>query len=64
MLNSVKEKGYGIVVFVLDEFKFEIFEIVKRGNSFGVRFKVFVLFLYIIRVEVEIEVLLIVGIEK
>ncbi len=63
-LNSAKEKGYGIVAPALDELKLETPEIVKRGNSFGVRLKASAPSLHIIRVEVETEVSPIVGTEK
>lgn len=63
-LMEAKEKGYGIVAPSLDELTLEVPEIVKRGNSFGVRLKASAPSLHIIRVEVETEVSPIVGTEK
>ncbi|AZT91327.1 stage IV sporulation protein A [Caldicellulosiruptor changbaiensis] len=63
-LDEAKEKGYGIVAPSLDELSLETPEIVKRGNSFGVRLKASAPSLHIIRVEVETEVSPIVGTEK
>jgi len=64
VLEEAKEKGYGIVAPALDELKLETPEIVKRGNSFGVRLKASAPSLHIIKVEVETEVSPIVGTEK
>jgi len=63
-LNEVNEKGYGIVAPSLDELTLETPEIVKKGNSFGVRLKASAPSLHIIKVEVETEVSPIVGTEK
>jgi len=63
-LEEAKEKGYGIVAPALDELKLETPEIVKRGNSFGVKLKASAPSLHVIRVEVETEVSPIVGTEK
>ncbi|MEZ0536560.1 stage IV sporulation protein A [Caldicellulosiruptoraceae bacterium PP1] len=63
-LEEAKERGYGIVAPSLDELTLEVPEIVKRGNSFGVKLKASAPSLHIIKVEVETEVSPIVGTEK
>lgn len=64
VLKMVKQIGYGIVVLVLMDMSFDELEIIRQGLRFGVRLKVVVLFIYMIKVDVESEFVLIIGMEK
>ncbi len=63
-LQSVKQKGYGIVTPSMDELTLEEPEIVKQGSRFGVRLKASAPSLHLISANIETEVCPIVGTEK
>ncbi len=63
-LKEVRQKGYGVVMPLLDELKLEEPEIVKQGNRFGVRLRASAPSIHLIRADIETEVSPIVGTEK
>ena len=63
-LNSVRERGYGIVSPTIDELSLEEPEIVKQGNRYGVRLRASAPSIHMIRADIETEVSPIVGTEK
>ena len=63
-LNEVKQKGYGVVAPVFDELTLEQPEIVKQGNSFGVKLKASAPSYHIIKANIQTEVSPTVGTEK
>ena len=63
-LNDVRETGYGLVPPSMEELTLEEPEIVKRGNSFGVRLKASAPSLHFIRADIQTEVSPIVGTER
>lgn len=63
-LNEVKQKGYGVVAPIFDELTLEAPEIVKQGNSFGVKLKASAPSYHIIRANIQTEVSPTVGTEK
>lgn len=63
-LQSVKQKGYGIVTPSLEELTLEEPEIVKQGSRFGVRLKASAPSIHMIRADIETEVSPIVGDRK
>ena len=60
-LESVKEKGYGVVTPTLEEMTLEEPQIIKKGNGSAVRLKASAPSLHIMRVDVETEVCPAVG---
>ncbi len=63
-LQSVKQKGYGIVTPSMEELTLEEPEIVKQGSRFGVRLKASAPSIHMIRADIETEVSPIVGTER
>ena len=60
-LDDVKEKGYGVVMPVLDDMSLEDPQIVKQGNKFGVKLKASAPSLHIMSVDIQTEVSPLVG---
>lgn len=63
-LQSVRDKGYGIVSPGMEELILEEPEIVKQGSRYGVRLKAKAPSIHMIRADIETEVSPIVGSEK
>ncbi|NLO81739.1 MAG: stage IV sporulation protein A [Clostridiales bacterium] len=63
-LHDVRETGYGMVPPSMEELTLEEPEIVRRGNSFGVRLKASAPSLHFIRADIQTEVSPIVGTER
>ncbi|NMA83128.1 MAG: stage IV sporulation protein A [Epulopiscium sp.] len=63
-LQEVKQKGYGVVMPVMEELTLEEPEIVKQGNRFGVRLRASAPSIHMIKADIETEVSPIVGTEK
>ena len=63
-METVAEKGYGIINPTIDEMKLEEPEMTKRGNQFGVRLKASAPSYHIVRVDVDAEINPILGTEQ
>ncbi len=63
-LDSVNEKGYGIVNPTMDEMVLEEPEITKQGSKYGVKLKATAPSLHIMKVDVETEINPIIGSEE
>ena len=63
-LQSVQQKGYGIVSPSMDELVLEEPEIIKQGSRYGVRLRASAPSIHMIRADIETEVNPIVGTEK
>ncbi len=63
-LHDVWQTGYGVVPPRLDEMSFEVPELTKRGNQFGVKLKAHAPSLHFIKADIETEVTPIIGTER
>lgn len=63
-LQSVRQKGYGIVTPTMDELILDEPEMVKQGSRYGVRLRAKAPSIHMIRADIETEVSPIVGSEK
>ncbi len=63
-LSDVKTKGYGMVAPSLNEMKFEEPQIVKQGNSYGVKLRASAPSIHFIKADIETEISPIMGSEK
>lgn len=63
-LNDVRDHGYGLVAPQLSEMKLEEPEIVKQGNSYGVKLKASAPSLHFIRADITTEISPIMGSER
>ena len=63
-LNDVRDHGYGLVAPELSEMKLEEPEIVKQGNSYGVKLKASAPSLHFIRADITTEISPIMGSER
>jgi stage IV sporulation protein A len=63
-LREVYQTGYGMVPPRVEEMSFEIPELIKRGNQFGVKLKAHAPSLHFIKADIETEVTPIIGTER
>ncbi|MEW6228715.1 MAG: stage IV sporulation protein A [Bacillota bacterium] len=63
-LRDAKERGYGIVMPMLDELTFEEPELIRQGSRFGVKLKASAPSIHLIRANIETEVTTNVGTER
>ena len=63
-LNAVQATGYGVVMPTAKEMKLETPEIVKKGNTYGVKLKAGAPSVHMIRVDIDTEINPMVGDEK
>lgn len=63
-LQEVYQTGYGMVPPRLEEMSFEVPELIKRGNQFGVKLKAHAPSLHFIKADIETEVTPIIGTER
>ncbi len=63
-LRDARDRGYGIVMPVLDELTFEEPELIRQGSRFGVRLKASAPSIHLIRANIEAEVTTNVGTER
>jgi len=63
-LNAVQATGYGVVMPTAKEMKLETPEIVKKGNTYGVKLKAGAPSVHMIRVDIDTEISPMVGDEK
>lgn len=63
-LEAVKATGYGIVMPTSDEMRLESPEILRKGNSYGIKLKAGAPSIHMIRVDIDTEISPMVGDEK
>ena len=62
--DSVKAKGYGVVIPSIDEIQIRQPEVIKHGNKFGVKIKAMSPSVHLIQANIETEIAPIVGSEE
>lgn len=63
-LDSVRNRGYGIVMPFLEEIRFDQPDLIRQGNRLGVRLKATAPSIHMIRADINTEVTPLVGTEK
>lgn len=63
-MNSVRQKGYGVVTPYREEIRLEKPELIKHGNKFGVKIKAESPSIHMIRANIETEIAPIVGTQE
>ena len=63
-ISSVKATGYGVVMPTAEEMKLESPEVIRKGNSYGIRLKAGAPSIHMMRVDIDTQISPMVGDEK